>query len=103
MRVPHRTQGVRRSLRRYGRRARPDKKEPLRARARFVAWNRGPAAIRCAPSGPRPVLPGAQVSRKVPRRTGEAGSRPRGDVRTGRRQESGERSVHAYDLRKGPS
>ncbi|GAB1334508.1 hypothetical protein ACE1SV_10980 [Streptomyces sp. E-15] len=60
MLIPHRNGGFGGPGRRYGRRARPDKQEPLRAGARFVAWTGGRAAIRCA-SGP-PAVPDAVLA-----------------------------------------
>ncbi|GGQ96048.1 hypothetical protein GCM10010261_56950 [Streptomyces pilosus] len=54
------TRGFRGSDRRYGRAARPDKEEPLRAAERFVASGAGPAANRCTPPDPRARAPGGR-------------------------------------------
>lgn len=44
----------------YGRPSGADKKEPLRAGERFVAYDEGWAAIRCATAGVGPLVLGAQ-------------------------------------------
>ncbi|GGZ83520.1 hypothetical protein GCM10010308_67630 [Streptomyces vinaceusdrappus] len=61
-------QGVGGPEERYGRRTRPDKKEPLRAGERIVACVGRPAVIRCAPR----VVLGYRIGSVLPRRAAEA-------------------------------